>query len=823
MFRKLTERERSKHHESLAPLARWCESTLPHFGSLSSADIALFTDVVLEEVATSYHNITTTSHPTSSALVKKIKASPNSLPAPNHPSYPASMDTLNKHVKEWETKVNKAATTKVHRCLVRETRIKRTINEALNPVERGEMTLQRPGTTQLVSTPKDVGSFFSSTLLTLGGSLEYTPPSTLVDRLLTHSPTSPEPTKHSPLSDITWASFPNTLKRSKPNKAGGRDVQNYYTLHAPPPPIQQFVWRVCNHYLHQPLPEKWLEANIILLFKKRDVMNPVNYRPIALLNSVYKMIATHANRELLAAAIEHSIIHPTQSGGLPYRRCQDHIFNLISTLRESAGSYSLYINFNMAFNSVPLTNLFTVVARLNVPTPLVSLIQSLYRAPRNFPVVSGHTHSSHLQTRGVRQGCPMSPILFCLYPNVLLFALPSHGTAPPSPHEPGHAFVDDLLYRSEDGNCIQQILIFFDTVTREWGLDLSLSKTEIHAMGTAPPRTFTSPSGTPVSTTNQRTGQPHSCYKYLGVYIFTANHAAQTLALAKSEIRSFFTTPQPLRLTLLQYVLLVNVQLIPILSYRLMAHPLALNELGALQAMIWQNIAHDPSPEKANRISQLVSPKARYTPRHQGGLGIRHFTFSICLALVNTAIRYLNGDGAASTNEAFSEEMLSTARNPIQDTVMDACHTIGLRYHSTGLWGSCPPSLFLPKEKVEVRFPGTKPAPQYSKFGNRLKRTPQDLGFHLGTVTGVYTGSATLQFSDGTTHTIKDRGLHRNEKEYTFQSPAISVRPQLAGRHKLLPPPLLHPQEYILNPPPPATRRSPTWFVTAWGAVPAPK
>ena len=194
---------------------------------------------------------------------------------------------------------------------MRKTRIKRTINEALNPVERGEIMLKRPGATQLVSTPKEVSSIFSSTHLTLGGSLEYAPPSTLVDRLLTHSPTCPEPTKHSPLPDITWESFRNTLMRSKPNKAGGRDFTNNYTLHISPPPIQQFIWRVCNHYLHQPLPEKWLEANIILLFKKGDVTNPVNYRPIALLNSVYETIATHANRELLRAAMEHSIIHPT--------------------------------------------------------------------------------------------------------------------------------------------------------------------------------------------------------------------------------------------------------------------------------------------------------------------------------------------------------------------------------------------------------------------------------------------------------------------------------------------------------------------------------
>ena len=114
------------------------------------------------------------------------------------------MDTLNKHVKEWETKVNQAATTRILRCLVRKTRIKRTINKAPNSVERGEITLKRLGATQLVSTPKEVGTIFSSTLLTLEGSLEYTPPSALVDRLLTHSPWYPERTKHSPLPDITW-------------------------------------------------------------------------------------------------------------------------------------------------------------------------------------------------------------------------------------------------------------------------------------------------------------------------------------------------------------------------------------------------------------------------------------------------------------------------------------------------------------------------------------------------------------------------------------------------------------------------------------------
>ena len=311
----------------------------------------------------------------------------------------------------------------------------------------------------------------------------------------------------------------------------------------------------------------------------------------------------------------------------------------------------------------------------------------------------------------------MSSILFCLYLNVLLFALPSHVTAPPSSNESGHAFVDDLLYRSENGDPIQQIFEF----AGQWGLDRNLSKTQIHAMGTACPRTFTYPSGTAVSTTNQKRGHSHNCYKYQGVYIFTTNHAAETLALAKSEVLSFFTTLQVLRLTLSEYVLLVNVQLIPILSYRLVAHFLALNELGVLQAMIWKDIAHDPPRRKPTGFpdSSLLRPARPPATREAWDSAIS--LFPLCMALVNTTVRYLNGDSRASTNEAFAGAMLSTTRNSIQDTVMDACHTIGLWYQSTSLWASCPPSLCLLKELVEVRFLAAKPTPQYSKFEKPAK------------------------------------------------------------------------------------------------------
>ena len=40
------------------------------------------------------------------------------------------------------------------------------------------------------------------------------------------------------------------------------------------------------------IPDEILEARIVLIFKKGDTSNLNNYRPIALLNSIYKIIAS---------------------------------------------------------------------------------------------------------------------------------------------------------------------------------------------------------------------------------------------------------------------------------------------------------------------------------------------------------------------------------------------------------------------------------------------------------------------------------------------------------------------------------------------------
>ena len=51
-----------------------------------------------------------------------------------------------------------------------------------------------------------------------------------------------------------------------------------------------------------------------------------------------------------------------------------------------------------------------------------------------------------------------------------------------------HAYIDDILIKSEHVVYIQKSLNYFDGRARDWGLDMNVSKTEVHANGTAPKR-----------------------------------------------------------------------------------------------------------------------------------------------------------------------------------------------------------------------------------------------------------------------------------------------------------------------------------------------
>ena len=107
---------------------------------------------------------------------------------------------------------------------------------------------------------------------------------------------------------------------------------------------------------------------------------------------------------------------------------------------------------------------------------------------------------------------------------------------PPSPAvHASHAFIEDRLFRSTCPQQIQNIINFFDTVGRRCALDLSFDKTKVHAIGLAAQRIFPTPREALLSTLHRHTQQPHTVYKYRGLYIYTNLRAVNTMDLIVNE------------------------------------------------------------------------------------------------------------------------------------------------------------------------------------------------------------------------------------------------------------------------------------------------
>ena len=305
-------------------------------------------------------------------------------------------------------------------------------------------------------------------------------------------------------------------------------------------------------------------------------------------------MATFACKYLRAQAFAHDILSEIKHSGLPGHQCADHLYHLKALYAKSKKSYSLFIDFNKAFNSVPHGTLWTALERANFSTSAISLIKQLYSFPQDSPIINGRTPHAHIQTRGLRQGCPLPPLLFILYLNSLFHHL--FATVPPPPPRANartshNTYIDDILIRSEDVIYIQNSLNYFDGPARDWGLDMNVSKTEVHANDTAPQQEFLTPRGSDVLTYNKKTGRPHTCNKYLGLYRFTCHQAKGLFHMLKAEIQSYFARLSPLPLTLSEKVRLTNSQLVPALAYRLILHSLSPNQLEDLQSLIWAGVA----------------------------------------------------------------------------------------------------------------------------------------------------------------------------------------------------------------------------------------
>ncbi|KAE8984135.1 hypothetical protein PR001_g23257 [Phytophthora rubi] len=170
-------------------------------------------------------------------------------------------------------------------------------------------------------------------------------------------------------------------------------------------------------------PHSFLEAFIFSVSKGGDRSNPLNYRPIALLNTDYKIFT-----RILAWRVRKHIsklVHETQCGFVPGKTIHEVIdlFEAAKAVcregKRLTKAQVLLLDFAKAYDSLDRDFLLTVLQKKGFPERFCKIVATIHAGTTVKFMANGQLSRALNITSGIRQGCPLAPLLFILAVDLL--------------------------------------------------------------------------------------------------------------------------------------------------------------------------------------------------------------------------------------------------------------------------------------------------------------------------------------------------------------------------------------------------------------------
>lgn len=385
------------------------------------------------------------------------------------------------------------------------------------------------------------------------------------------------------------------------------------------------------------LPLSCRRAVITLLPKKGDLQQIKNWRPVSLLCTDYKILSKALAlrlREVMA-----SIIHPDQTYCVPGRLISDNVtlirdvLALSSELGLDTGLIS--IDQEKAFDRVEHQYLWRTLAGFGFHPGFIAKIRALYTGVASVLKINGGLSAPFDIERGVRQGCPLSGMLYSVAIEPLLHKLRQKLTGVYFPRCPVSfkmsVYADDLIVIL---NSQKDIDVLTDTVNL-FGLissaKVNWGKSEAVVVGERLEGQLSLPAGL----TWKKGG-----LKYLGIFLgdetTTKKNWDNVLESVEGRLKKWRW-------------------LLPKMSYR--GRVLIANNL--VSSSLWHRMAcMDPPASLLPQVQRLlvdfiwdrlhwVPQSVLFLPKEEGGQGLVHLASRGAAFRLQFIQRFLTGSGDA--------------------------------------------------------------------------------------------------------------------------------------------------------------------------------
>lgn len=219
------------------------------------------------------------------------------------------------------------------------------------------------------------------------------------------------------LTEIEFA-----LSSTEKTKAPGPDGINAGVLSLLWPEIKHEVLLFFqNFHSTGSLPQGCNSSFIALIPKVLQPMKCSEYRPISLMNALVKLLTKVLSIRL--SKFMNLLVGPQQSGFIRGRQISDSILltnEIVFMLQKKIASGMIFkIDFEKAFDRVNWDFVYEVLAKMNFSSLWINWIQQIFDSSRISILVNGSPTAEFSPKCGLRQGDPLSPLIFNLVGEVL--------------------------------------------------------------------------------------------------------------------------------------------------------------------------------------------------------------------------------------------------------------------------------------------------------------------------------------------------------------------------------------------------------------------
>ena len=168
-------------------------------------------------------------------------------------------------------------------------------------------------------------------------------------------------------------------------------------------------------------PKPWTINYLKPIYKKGETDDPGNYRGLAIGSALSKLYSFILLQRLEQTVQEKDTLTANQIGFRKGYRTSDHIYLLktlvTKSIKQKKKLYGAFIDFKKAYDTVNRSTLLNTLSKIGIGKHLMANLCSLY-GDVNYSIRLGdHILDPISSNLGLKQGCPLSPLLFNIYIN----------------------------------------------------------------------------------------------------------------------------------------------------------------------------------------------------------------------------------------------------------------------------------------------------------------------------------------------------------------------------------------------------------------------